>query len=159
MPWRFTRWLLAALVLVVLAACGSVKTVPGPATTVTATETATVTETATATISAPPPAPGTQIGKWSGSGNEVTPAFNVPDGGAYVVTWSYYGNVDNSLGTGTADNFSISNTSDGIGDLPNNIAVSGHGSTEVTDITSATETFNVEANENAHWTITVKSAS
>lgn len=138
------------------AACTSTKTVPGP--TVTVTQTQDVpgpTETVTTTVSAPPPAAGTTIGTWSGTGNEATPAFNVPGSGDYIVTWSYYGNTDPSIGGGT--NFAITENGEGSGgDLPNDIAESGSGSTEVTNA-PGTDSFDVEAA--GHWTITVKSAS
>jgi hypothetical protein len=138
------------------AACTSTKTVPGPAITVTRTQDVPgPIVTATATVSAPPPAPGTAIGTWSGTGNEATPAFNVPSSGDYIVTWSYYGNTDPSLGGGT--NFAVTENGGGSGgDLPNDIAASGSGSTEVTDV-SGTDSFNVQAV--GHWTLTVKSAS
>jgi hypothetical protein len=122
-----------------------VKTVPGPA----------VTKIVTRTVKAPPPPPGTVIGTWPGSGNENTPAFGAPDDGNYVVTWSYSGNSDPSLGG--ASNFVIAATDSGaeaLG-LPNDIASSGSGSTEVTGA-SGDERFNVQAT--GSWTITVKSA-
>jgi hypothetical protein len=107
-------------------------------------------------VSAPPPAPGATIGRWGGTGNQVTPAFNVPDSGNYIITWSYYGNVDTSLGSSQATNFSIQENGGGSGgDLPNDIATSGSGSTEVTGA-SGTDSRNVQAV--GHWTITVKSA-
>jgi hypothetical protein len=144
-----------ATLAVVAAGCTTTKTVPGPKVTVTATQTVPG-PTVTQTVSAPPPAPGATIGKWSGTGNQVTPAFNVPDSGNYIVTWSYYGNVDTSLGSSQATNFSIQETGGGSGgDLPNDIAASGSGSTEVTSA-SGTDSFNVQAI--GHWTITVKSA-
>lgn len=116
-----------------------------------------MTETATATVSAPPPLPGATIGTWSGSGNEVTPAFNVPDSGDYIVAWSYYGNVDTSLGSSDPANFAISENGSGDGgNLPNDSATSGSGSTEVIGA-SGSDSFNVEAA--GHWTITVKAAS
>lgn len=149
----------AGLLLAVAAgsvACASTKTVPGA--TVTVTQTQDVpgpTETVTTTVSAPPPGPGTTIGAWSGTGNEATPAFNVPSSGDYIVIWSYYGNIDPSLGGGT--NFAITENGGGSGgDLPNDIAESGRGSTEVTNA-SGTDSFDVQAA--GHWTITVKSAS
>src|ERR1700679_3640680 len=79
-PFTYAATGLAGIGLAVsVGACGSTttvtRTVPGP--TVTATVQVagpTVTETA----SAPPPATGTKLGSWSGSGNQVTPAFNAP---------------------------------------------------------------------------------
>jgi hypothetical protein len=135
---------------VVLAACSSatrtvtvVKTVavPGPVVTVTVP-------------SSPPPA-GTRIGMWSGSGNENTPAFTAPASGDYVVSWTYSGNDDPS--SGGATNFAIMATDSNAQalDLPNDIAASGSGSTEVTGA-SGTESFNVQAA--GSWTITVTSA-
>ena len=120
------------------------QTVPGPETTVTVT------------ASPPPPATGAVIATFKGHGTENTGPFTVPDSGNYLVSWSYSGNVDNSFGSSQATNFSIQNTGDGYGDLPNDIAASGHGSTEVTGSSKATESFNVDAV--GSWTITVKAA-
>jgi hypothetical protein len=118
------------------------ETVPGPATTVTA--------------SPPPPAAGAVIATFKGSETENTGSFNVPDSGNYIVAWKYSGNVDTSFGSSMASNFIISNTGDGMAlGLPNEIAASGHGSTEVTGA-SGTDSFNVKAV--GSWTITVKSA-
>lgn len=109
----------------------------------------------TVTVTPPPPPPATTIATFRGSGNANTGTFTVPDSGNYVVSWSYSGN---STGSG-GDNFSISETSGGgFGDLPNDIAVSGHGSTEVTNA-SGTDSFNVQADASCSWTITVKSAA
>lgn len=132
---------------------------PHPAATVTATATVPGPDTTeTVTESPPPPAAGTEIGTWSGTGNQVTPPFDVPGSGNYIVTWTYSGNTDTSFGGNSPDNFSIQNTDDGYGNLPNDIASSGHGSTEITSSTASTARFNVQANGNARWTITVKSA-
>jgi hypothetical protein len=131
------------------------KGTPGPAPTVTVTAAAAPAPTVTVQVSAPPPAAGTLIGRWSGTGNQVTPAFNAPASGNYIVKWAYSGNVDPSFGGGT--NFNISTTdsnAEGLG-LPNDIAASGHGSTEVTGA-SGTQSFNVQAT--GHWTIKVISA-
>jgi hypothetical protein len=38
------------------------------------------------TVPAPPPPAGSAIGKWSGTGNEVTPAFSAPASGDYIVS-------------------------------------------------------------------------
>jgi hypothetical protein len=132
-------------------------------TTVTNTVTKTVTVkvpgptiTKTVTVPAPPPPTGTTIGNWSGTGNQVTPAFNAPASGDYIVSWSYSGNVDPTIGGGT--NFAITATDSSataLG-LPNNIAASGSGSTEVTGA-SGVESFNVQAT--GQWTIKVVSAS
>lgn len=114
------------------------------------------TVTKTVTVPAPPPSPGQQIAQFSGSGNENTPAFNVPGTGDYIVSWSFSGN---SSGYG-GDNFSMSLTGQNTftDSLPNDIAVSGHGSTEVTG-DSGTDSFNVQADDGASWTVTVDSAS
>jgi hypothetical protein len=133
------------------------KGTPGPAPTVTVTAAAAPAPAVTETgqVPAPPPSAGTVIGRWSGSGNQVTPAFNAPASGNYIVKWAYSGNVDPSFGGGT--NFAISTTdsnAQGLG-LPNDIAASGHGSTEVTGA-SGTQSFNVQAA--GHWTIKVISA-
>jgi hypothetical protein len=135
--------------------------VPGPTKTVTKTVTVKVpvpgpTETVTKEVPAPPPPQGSVIDTFSGSGNQVTPAFNVPDGGDYIVLWSYSGNVDTSFGTNQAANFAITETGGGIGlDLPNDIASSGSGSTEVTGANSS-DRLNVQAT--GQWAITIKSA-
>lgn len=121
------------------------QTVPGP--------------TETQTEAPPAPPPSTKVATFKGSGNSTTPQFTVPDSGDYVVSWSYSGNVDNSFGSNTADNFNIETTgANGFtGSLPNDIATSGHGSTEITG-DSGTESFNVMANAACTWTITVVSA-
>lgn len=117
---------------------GPTVTVPGP----------------TVTASPPAPAAGAKIGSWSGSGDEVTPAFNVPGNGDYIVTWQYSGNSDSYGGS----NFTIDNTGSGLGmDLPNDIAGSGHGSTEITGA-SGTDRFNVQSLPACSWTISVKAA-
>jgi hypothetical protein len=130
------------------------RTVVGP----TVTETHSVpgpTVTVTQTVSAPPPPAGSVIDTFEGAGNEATPAFNVPDSGDYVVIWSYSGNNDPSLGGPT--NFSISENGSGLGaDLPNDIASSGQGSTEITGAGS-TDSLDVQAT--GSWVITIKSAS
>jgi hypothetical protein len=110
----------------------------------------------TVTVPAPPPPVGSVIGNWSGTGNQVTPAFNAPVSGDYIVSWSYSGNVDPTIGGGT--NFAITATdssAEGLG-LPNDIAASGSGSTEITGA-SGVESFNVQAA--GQWTIKVVSAS
>lgn len=108
----------------------------------------------TVTVPAPPPPAGTVINTFHGTGNQVTPAFNVPASGDYVVKWSFSGNVDPQLGQ--PSNFIIGNTGDGIGDgLANTIAASGSGSTEVT-MATGTDTLNVQAD--GSWAITVISA-
>lgn len=117
------------------------KTVPGP--------------TETQTVSPPPPAAGTVIATFSGSGNENTKSFTVPESGNYIVKWSYSGNTSD----GMADNFIIEATGPNsfATGLPNDIAASGHGSTQVTG-DSGTESFNVQADASCNWTITVVSA-
>lgn len=139
-----------------IGACSSTstvtRTVPGP--TVTATVQV-AGPTVTQTVSAPPPAAGTKMGAWSGTGNQVTPAFNAPASGDYIVAWTFSGN--DTDGAPGGDNFIISDT-DSVADalsLPNVIAPSGSGSTEVTGA-SGVESFNVQATGN--WTITVTSA-
>lgn len=98
---------------------------------------------------------GTTIATYSGQGNQNTGSFNVPGSGDYIVKWSYSGNSD---GFGSGSNFNISdvNTTGMMGDLPNDIAVTGNGSTEDTGM-SGTQSFNVEAS--GDWSITVISAS
>ena len=167
------RVLLLTAIAAAAAGCAgtSTKTVAGPAVTVTTTATV---PGPVVTTRVPVPGPtktvhktvyqpaasgpaGTTLGTWSGSGNEVTPGFNVPASGNIIVSWSYYGNSDCSLGSCQATNFSISNTNqNGLsGNLPNDIATSGSGSTEITG-DSGVESFNVQAA--GHWTITAKSA-
>jgi hypothetical protein len=96
------------------------------------------------------------MGSWSGSGNRVTPAFNAPASGDYIVAWTFSGN--DADGASGGDNFIISATDSSASalGLPNTIATSGLGSTEVTGA-SGSESFNVQATGN--WTITVTSAS
>ena len=121
--------------------------VPGPTKTIVKTK----------TVPAPPPAAGQKIATFSGTGNQVTPSFNVPASGNYVVRWSYSGNIDNSAGTSMASNFIVSNTGDGDGSgLPNDIQSSGSGSTEVIGSSGATDTLNVQAI--GSWTLTIVSA-
>jgi hypothetical protein len=112
------------------------------------------TKTVIETVPVPPPPAGSAIGMWSGAGNEVTPAFSAPASGDYIVSWNYSGNVDNSFGSSSATNFSIS-PADQIAfevDLPNDIATSGSGSTEITGVTPGhPESFNVQAA--GQWTI------
>jgi len=158
--WRIVAIGFAALALLGIgtgigAAAGhSAKVIPGP----TVTKTVQVpgpTVTQTVTVPAPPPPAGAVIGKWSGTGNQVTPAFNAPADGNYIVSWSYSGNVDPTIGGGT--NFAITTTdssAEGMG-LPNDIAATGSGSTEVTGA-SGTQSFNVQAT--GQWTIKVVSA-
>lgn len=125
---------------------------PGP----TVTETIPVAgPTQTVTKSPPPPPTGSTVATLTGSGTAVTKSFNVPASGDFVVQWTYSGN-DSS---GSADNFIVTNTGAGLAtSLPNDIATSGHGSTEVTG-DSGTESFNVQADSTCSWTITVVSAS
>jgi hypothetical protein len=128
------------------------RTIPGP--TVTATVQV-AGPTVTQTVSAPPPPVGTKIGSWSGTGNQVTPAFNAPSSGDYIIAWSFSGN-DTDGATG-GDNFIISDTDSAATalSLPNTIATSGSGSAEVTGA-SGVESFNVQAT--GSWTITATSA-
>ena len=157
-PFAYAATGLAGIGLAIsIGACSGtstiIRTVPGP--TVTATVQVagpTVTETA----SAPPPAAGTKLGSWSGSGNQVTPAFNAPASGDYIVAWTFSGN--DADGASGGDNFIISanDSSAEALSLPNVIATSGSGSTEVTGA-SGSESFNVQAT--GSWTITVTSAS
>jgi hypothetical protein len=112
------------------------------------------TKTVTKEVPAPPPPQGAVTDTFSGSGNQVTPAFNVPDSGDYIVAWTYSGNADPQLGN--PSNFIISETGGALPlGLPNVIGVSGSGSTEVTGA-SISDRLNVQAA--GHWTITIKSA-
>jgi hypothetical protein len=102
-----------------------------------------------------PPKNGATILNYTGHGNRVTSQFTVPDSGNYIVSWSYSGN---SGGYG-ADNFNISLVGSqalALG-LPNDIATSGSGTTEVTG-DSGLESFNVQAEGSATWSIKVLSA-
>lgn len=116
--------------------------VPGPTTTVTKE------------VPAPPPPQGAVTSTFPGSGNQVTPAFNVPADGNYIVTWTFSGNTDPSLGN--PSNFIIQEIGGGeaLG-LPNVVQSSGSGSTEVTGAGS-TDRLNVQAA--GQWTITIRSA-
>ena len=119
------------------------------------THVTTRTVTVTKTVPAPPPPAGTVVGTWSGTGNQATPAFNAPASGNYVVSWTYSGNIDPQMGG--ANNFIINaNDQSAMADgLPNDIAASGSGSTEVTGA-SGVESFNVQAT--GQWTIKVVTA-
>lgn len=131
----------------------AIRSVPGPTITVTRSVPG-----PTVTVTPPGPAAGQKIGSWSGSGNQNTAPFTVPDSGSYIVSWTYSGNVDASFGDSQPTNFSILGTGSGFGgDLPNDIAASGHGSTEVTN-GSGTESFNVQSSSSSRWTITVVAA-
>jgi hypothetical protein len=140
----------------VIAGCSThTVTTPGP----TVTNTVEVPgPTATVTASPAPPPSGTALGTWSGTGNKNTPAFSAPLSGDYIVSWTYSNNTDPSIGGAT--NFSISATDPNAfgGSLPNDIATSGSGSTEITGVTPGdAESFNVQAA--GQWTIKVVSAS
>lgn len=131
-------------------------TTPGPTIT-KSVEVPAPTVTVTVTKSPPPPPTGTTLGTWSGTGTKNTPTFSAPHSGDYVVSWTYSNNVDPSIGGGT--NFSISATDSNAfsGSLPDDIATSGSGSTEITGVTpGAAESFNVQAT--GQWTIKVVSA-
>jgi hypothetical protein len=112
------------------------------------------TKTVTREVPAPPPPQGAVTDTFSGSGNQVTPAFNVPDDGDYIVAWSYSGNADPQLGN--PSNFIITENggAQALG-LPNAIGVSGSGSTEVIGA-SVSDRLNVQAT--GQWTVTIKSA-
>jgi hypothetical protein len=118
---------------------GPVRVIPGP----------------TVTKTAPPPAPqaGQIIATYHGNGNDVTPEFNVPADGNYLVTWQF---SDNGDGFGNGDNFIIDNTGDGDGSsLANDIAISGHGTGEVQGAGS-TDSLTVQSGDNCSWTLTIK---
>jgi hypothetical protein len=133
----------------------TVKTVsvPGPVrTAVVPVPGPTVTETETAA----PPTPATAL-DFTGHGTEVTPAFSVPTSGDYIVTWTFNGNGD---GYGNAGNFIAGLTDSSVlaFSLPNDIASSGSGSTEVTGDTG-TDSLNVQSEDGSTWTIKVIAAS
>lgn len=158
--------LIALIIIISLAAAAGgksstvtvTKKVPVPGETQTVTRKVPVpgpTVSVTVTVTAPPPPQGSVIDTFTGTGNQVTPSFNVPADGNYIVGWTYSGNVDTSLGNDTAANFIITETGGGEADgLPNDIAASGSGSTEVTGAGS-TDRLNVQAT--GSWTITIKS--
>lgn len=147
--------IVAIIVISVAASSGS----GGGSSSVPASKSSTAVQQPAKPASPAAPAPGTVIAKYSGRGNETTSHFKVPSNGVYDVSWSYYGNVDNSFGQSMPDNFNIQNTGDGMGlDLPNDVKASGSGTTEITDA-DGTDSFNVQSNSAAHWTITVKTAS
>lgn len=173
---RYGLWTLGGVVLIGIGAgiggAGSHTTTLTKVSTVTVTktqdvpvpgETKTVTAkvpvpgptvTATATVTAPPPPQGAVTNTFPGSGNQVTPSFNVPADGNYIVTWTFSGNTDPTLGN--PSNFIIQETGggDALG-LPNVVQSSGSGSTEVTGAGS-TDRLNVQAA--GQWTITIRSA-
>lgn len=135
------------------------KNVPGPVRTVYKTKDVPVpgpTKYVTKYVPASQGPAGTTIAAYSGTGSQVTGSFAVPASGDYIIKWSYSGNTDPTIGGGT--NFSISDTnSSGMpGNEPNDIAVSGQGSTEDTGM-SGQQAFNVQAT--GQWSITVISAS
>lgn len=126
-----------------------------PSPTVTAAPAPAVTVTETVTAAPPPPSSGEVIGKYSGTGSAATPKFQVPDGGSFEVSWEYSGNIDDSFGGNQPSNFSVEDIGHGYGDLPNDIAASGHGSTVVSgDV--GTDRLDVQAK--GSWTIVVKAA-
>lgn len=144
---------LAIAAALYLSACGTTRTITH--TVVSPSPSPSALPAITVTVTAPPPPPGTRIGKWSGSGNAVTPAFNAPATGDYVVYWTFWGNVDPQLGQ--PSNFIMSTTdpsatADG---LPNVVQATGQGSTEVQGA-SGTESFNIQASGN--WLIKVFTA-
>lgn len=133
--------------------------VPGPVTTKTVTVKVpgpVQTKTVYAPVTADAPT-GTTVMRYSGSGTQVTPAFPVPASGDYVVSWSFSGNGD---GFGNGGNFIMTAPNAGLGDmsLPNDIAGSGSGSTEVSGDTNATDSFNVQAEDGSSWTVKVVAA-
>jgi hypothetical protein len=107
------------------------------------------------TVSPPAPATGTVLGKWSGTGNQVTAPINLSATGDITVAWQYSGNTD----SGMASNFIVTTTDINLESqgLPNDIAASGQGSTELFGGSPGQSVaFNVQAT--GSWTITVKSA-
>lgn len=101
-----------------------------------------------------PPA-GKVLLNFTGKGNQATPHFTVGDPGNYKITWEYSGNTD----MGTASNFIIEEGP--VSDfniplsLPNDIAVSGRGSTEASG-DAGPHYFNVQSA--GTWTIKVVTA-
>jgi hypothetical protein len=165
-PRRHRKWAavlgIAAIIVtsavagIAVGAANSTRHVPGPRVTVTQEVPGPVrTETIIQTVPAPPPPAGTVLDTFHGTGSQVTPAFNVPPTTDYVVKWSYSANLDTSFGSATPANFAIGSNGSGTGDLPDDIAAAGSGSTEVTGAGSA-DSLNVEATGN--WTIVIVSA-
>jgi hypothetical protein len=136
----------------------TVKTVAGPSRTVTKTVKVpgpTVTKTVTAKPA--PPAAGATVLDYTGHGNAVTPAFQVPASGDYVLSWTFSGNTTGYGG----DNFAADPTDSNVLALgtPNDIATTGSGSTEITQDPGPTDSFNVQADDGATWTLKVVAAS
>lgn len=129
---------------------------PAPAVTVTRQARAVPGPAVTVTAPAPKPAAGALLGTFKGTGSQATPAFRVPDSGSFEVTWAYSGNTDDSFGTSQPTNFSVNDTGSGFGDLPDDIAASGHGSTVVTGVNGSTDRLNVQAR--GSWVLTVRAA-
>jgi len=105
------------------------------------------------TVLEPAPPDGGVIGTYRGAGSQVTPEFNVPDSGDYIVAWSFSGNADSS----GPSNFIVTEAGPGTDTgLPNVIGVKGSGSTEVLGA-GPTDRLSVQAA--GSWTIVIKSAS
>jgi hypothetical protein len=111
----------------------------------------------TVTVSPPPPPPESTIFTTTGSGNQATKTFTAGGDGDYIVYWTFSNN--DAGGTG-GDNFIVNedNGNDAnVEGLPNVVQASGSGSTEATD-DAGTHFFDVQADQTATWTITVKTA-
>lgn len=117
-------------------------TVPAPGPTATVVQ----------TVAPAAPAADTVLDTIKGSGTSVTRSFIVPDGGSYIVKWSYSGNTADGMGS----NFALI-SADGLGlGLANEIAVSGSGSAIVSDVKGTTDRLQVQAA--GSWTIEIVAA-
>jgi hypothetical protein len=136
------------------------QTVTAPAPTVTVTQTVSDPQNVSGPqnfsgpqyVSGPLPS-GTVLDAFKGRGHEITPTFDVPAGGVYIVIWSYSGNTDPRRGS-PAD-FAISQDGSGLrGDLPHDVAAAGQGRSEVTCAGSTTDSLNIQAT--GTWVITIE---
>lgn len=153
---RLTSVTVLAAVLL-LAGCGSTKTViqhdPGPTVTVNETETETVTATPQAT-------PGQVILKHSGTGSWNSPPFEVGGGSPQLeVTYSYHGNGASCCG---ADNFSADiKSADDDQTVANDFeSWSGSKTNEVyPDTSSGDTTYHLEVTASGSWSFTITEVS
>lgn len=139
---------------------GGTTTVAGPAKVVTKNVPVpgpTVTKIKTVTEKPAAPAAGATVLDYTGHGSAVTPQFQVPASGDYVLSWTFDGNTTGFGG----DNFIVNPTDSSVftGSTPNDIATAGKGSTEITQDPGPTEAFNVQADDGATWTLKVVAAS
>jgi hypothetical protein len=115
------------------------------------------TKTIIKTMPAPAPMQGSTIKKFTGSGNQVTPEFNVPSDGNYIVKWQFSNNNDTMGGGATNFIISTTGTDDSTSGLANDIASQGSGSGEV-QMAGSTDSLSIQASDSASWTVTVVAA-